>query len=623
MRYFSFLFIFGCLIWWGLSFQEFQTTPVQNLDLSSMDYTSELSENNYLWTESEVREYEKFEDESNRLAMQEYTRLLQKKRLGRAPVPRGKEDERLAQIITQTSPLTEEEQKALADGVTVEKIDGESCQDVNGASRNYLENAFLKIPDEYLKPRVSKTFAAEHATQKYYDQQKVTPRCVTFVMKKFFEPAMKEPKKLFAYCHESKGSPELDHEAQNLMREEIARLEAELQSGEKLSEDDKLELSKKIKQLSGDVEWRHKYYRTPCVTENYVNMTYNVFQDVTECLNISQKELLPKFFNESGLHINAYGGGRDAGMGQLTGAAIRVTKSVLSKYVEEMQKSGKASCERILNVRSAWEDIDPSPYQRCNLMGTPENPLRNLLYSGIFYKENVKMISGIYYSAGQDRVRLNTGDVADLTYTNKDQLGGLLGRNNAQEKLQKLGLKNVNMHDVKNILVALAYNSGPETTVNKFVDYLDERLEAKNKTKKTDKIKFNLTPDDFNFALHDVKPVRQQIMTTFIKSILIENEKSETPDEVLLKELHALREKERRRIIDLPTQYNNAYTLSLPQFLTMRTNAGPQPPDSKKRSYELYGYPGYLSALSLKNEILNKYFPNNECTNPNYLKLGK
>ena len=77
---------------------------------------------------------------------------------------------------------------------------------------------------------------------------------------------------------------------------------------------------KEIRKIEYNV--KHVFHMQPCVTEEYSTAVYNAFVDVTQCLNIPQKELLPKFFNESGMHINAFGGGKDAGVGQLTEAAI-------------------------------------------------------------------------------------------------------------------------------------------------------------------------------------------------------------------------------------------------------------------------------------------------------------
>lgn len=643
MKYFSFLFVMGLISWGSLSYYANPVSPAngvaQQRDLSSRMPNSDsvslenLSEQDYVWTATEAQEYETYLSEAESAAVQDYKLALRKKSLKQLPslVKRQGEVENV-QSITEIKPLTEDEKKAFEEAITPELTGSESCLPKEGDSRNYLEASIGNIDGLILYARKKDdTAASVTLTDKYYQGQTVGKSCVTFVMKKFFEPAMKDPKRLFAYCPQASGVPELDLAAQDAMREETKKLESDLvifdkkypkPSGTKV--DEREDLVKKINQLKADVEWRHKYYKTPCVSTDYVNATYNAFHDVTECLNISQKELLPKFFNESGLHVNAYGAGRDAGVGQLTGPAIQVSKGVLKKYVEGMKASKKASCERILSIVSSFEEVEHSPRQRCNLMAVPENPLRNLLYSGIFYKENVKMITGIFYADGEDRVRLNTGEVVDLEYSSKDQFGGQLGRKEAQAKLVSLGLTNVNMHEIKNMLVALAYNAGPQTVVNKFVDYLDERLAAKQKAKtKEEKNKWNLTTDHFDFLKYDVRPVRSQITPVSIKSSLIENERSETPDVALLADLKKLRDKEKLRRIELPKNYSEAKKLSLPEFLTIRTNSGPQPESSTKRAFELFGFPGYLSALASKNAILNLYFPNNECTNPNYLKLSK
>ncbi|MFZ4403567.1 MAG: hypothetical protein ACOYOK_05635 [Pseudobdellovibrionaceae bacterium] len=43
----------------------------------------------------------------------------------------------------------------------------------------------------------------------------------------------------------------------------------------------------------------------PCVTEDYVNVVYNSFIDIADCMDLPQKLILPKIFNESGFHLNA------------------------------------------------------------------------------------------------------------------------------------------------------------------------------------------------------------------------------------------------------------------------------------------------------------------------------
>jgi len=44
----------------------------------------------------------------------------------------------------------------------------------------------------------------------------------------------------------------------------------------------------------------------PCVSEDYTNLVYNSFVDVTDCLGLDAKMIIPKLMNESGFHINAF-----------------------------------------------------------------------------------------------------------------------------------------------------------------------------------------------------------------------------------------------------------------------------------------------------------------------------
>ena len=41
--------------------------------------------------------------------------------------------------------------------------------------------------------------------------------------------------------------------------------------------------------------------KTHCITPEYVQSVYNSYVDVLDCLDIPQKDLLPKLFNESGM----------------------------------------------------------------------------------------------------------------------------------------------------------------------------------------------------------------------------------------------------------------------------------------------------------------------------------
>ncbi len=247
----------------------------------------------------------------------------------------------------------------------------------------------------------------------------------------------------------------------------------------------------------------------PCVTEPYVNATYHALVDVADCLNIPLGEMLPKLFNESGLHTNTLGGGFDAGVGQLTVSALRevfmsyngieTNPSSLGWYLKEMGKSKKPSCQRIatdpsigiqvpsgkrvckLNEAEAESKLPESeqtcfkPWAknvRCVVMDAPSSPLRNVLYMGVFYRAMLRSVTGINYSAGNDVL-------LGQPYTGIEKLNGYLGRNNYVERMKKLGATNVDETVLRQILISVGFNAGIDTGNILLNAYLKQK-EAKN-----------------------------------------------------------------------------------------------------------------------------------------------
>jgi hypothetical protein len=118
----------------------------------------------------------------------------------------------------------------------------------------------------YLKP-IIESFAKADPTNSYVKSRsasenahaEVPRKCVTFVMRSFLETlSQKNPFDSFAECSEKNNIPR-----QGLLK--------------------------------------------ACVTSDYVDMVYNSFVDVSDCLDLPQKVMLPKFLNESGFHLNAFG----------------------------------------------------------------------------------------------------------------------------------------------------------------------------------------------------------------------------------------------------------------------------------------------------------------------------
>jgi hypothetical protein len=254
-------------------------------------------------------------------------------------------------------------------------------------------------------------------------------------------------------------------------------------------------------------------YKAPCMTKEYVNSIYNAFVDTSECFNMHQTDLLSKLFNESGLHVNIYGGlGHDAGIGQLTGTAINSVlekywleggkTTVLDYYKAEIEKTGKNSCHRLLLFPPAFERINPSSTNRCSLISTPENPYRNLVYTAMFYRTMLHGIAGIKYQYGKDYVETPRGLQEVLPGENFEP-GGWLAKYEIKKNLKRLGIKNPDMSAVTRSMVMLGYNAGP----HKAVSYLDTYLRNRLKGKKP----LYLKSKDLDFTLTDflksLKPV--------------------------------------------------------------------------------------------------------------------
>ncbi len=324
-----------------------------------------------------------------------------------------------------------------------------------------------------------------------------------------------------------------------------------------------------------------KPHKLACTTAEYAYSTYNAFVDVMDCLDVPQRELLPKIWNESQFHTNMYGKGDDAGVGQLTGDAIQeVIKqkyfdrdmTELDHFKAEMEKSGKASCNRILAEPSAWKIIGAKPATRCGIMTPEANPLRNILYTAVFYRVITARITGIYYRAGKEYIKTADGFI-DRSENKNAPLGGRVKEYQLLEKMQSLGIQNPNMDFIKQVLVSLAFNSGSNQAVKIFDNFLKSKI-ANNLT---------ITEADLDFinanSLRD-KP-------------LIDIPDGETEE--------AKAERETK----LAEARDQAFDRNLPQFLRLMQNGGS---------------PGYVSKIAFRTTKLNNEIGAGLCTQPSFLQ---
>ncbi|MFZ3230600.1 MAG: hypothetical protein WA160_10385 [Pseudobdellovibrio sp.] len=330
---------------------------------------------------------------------------------------------------------------------------------------------------------------------------------------------------------------------------------------------------------------------SPCVSSNLVNLTYNGYVDVTSCLNIDPKDLLPKIYNESGFFINALGGGMDGGIGQLTKPAIDQVNSVYPKYMEEITKAAagnpNGACARLIKNKIFVTPAKSDVSSRCGLLWPTENPIRNLLYAAILTRYNMKYVSGVSFEAGDDLI-VDGAVKVKSTGTASDELTGKMKEFEIRRKLTALGLKNINLHSFRKMITLAGYNSGIGSAMNAFNSYLDQRIAANQRSKSN---KYNLKLSDFDFiATKDLaKEARKKLMSSFIKP-------KDLPKDKL--------EKVKMRKA-LPGLWASAYAKSFPEFIVYRLNAYK---GDSSGNFQIYGFPGYLTALAEKNKFIRDTF---------------
>lgn len=318
-----------------------------------------------------------------------------------------------------------------------------------------------------------------------------------------------------------------------------------------------------------------------CVTQDYANSVYNALVDVSDCLNMNQHDMVAKLYNESGLHMNTFGGGGDTGIGQLTGSAIEAALepywkeggriTVRDYYLAEVGKSSKPSCQRIINFPAAFQKVNPSMSNRCSLIKAPENPYRNLLYTGLFYRVLLHQIAGIKYQSGKDYV-LKDDQLQEVLPDQDFEPGGLIQEFKIKANLQRLGIKNPDMHAVTRALLILGYNAGPK----KGAIYLDVYLRKRIGNGKRPVM---LKPEDVDFLKTDFIPRVSKLVGPIAK------ENSKAKPAVL-------------------AARKSAHLKSLPEFFMLIQDSGA---------------PGYVSRVADKHKELIKLMGDERCVSKGFI----
>ena len=152
------------------------------------------------------------------------------------------------------------------------------------------------------------------------------------------------------------------------------------------------------------------------------------------------------------------------------------------------------------------------------------------------------------------------------------------------------------------------YNTGARTAFNILVKYLEQRAVAD----------LPVRPEDFDFtAVSEVfdidgekRPLvdiaRLNVMSSFVSP-------ADKP------EVKALKLKRRKL---LPELWRNSFKKSFPEFLAYNANSF----DGSTADYQVYGFPGYLNALTTRNRELRALLTDADfnpdlCSDPNFLKM--
>ncbi len=120
----------------------------------------------------------------------------------------------------------------------------------------------------------------------------------------------------------------------------------------------------------------------PCMTENYVRLTYNAYHDVMDCFNLDPKDYYFQILLESGFHINAFSQGFDSGITQFTGNGIRkvTANNLLQRTQSVLLNSSRPSCARISSIVRSFDISFDQIKNRCSMISLPQNPYRGMLF---------------------------------------------------------------------------------------------------------------------------------------------------------------------------------------------------------------------------------------------------
>ncbi len=207
--------------------------------------------------------------------------------------------------------------------------------------------------------------------------------------------------------------------------------------------------------------------KRPNYSESEIKNISDTFEAVSDCLEINPQWFFPKLMLESGFHPQIQNPGGDAGIGQLTSAAISDVDQVIMSYKRKIFASHRKSCQWIkdqsLKQTNFWKSIYGK--SKCYLLEKKSNPLRNMLYSGIFQKLNEKYVSAEFEKKKISKL------LQQASYIGQDHT------------------------KIKKILLALGYNTGGAVAVRNLEQFLSSRIDyIRRKSQEYDSVMLTKLP---------------------------------------------------------------------------------------------------------------------------------
>lgn len=305
-----------------------------------------------------------------------------------------------------------------------------------GADRNYLQDMLAAFKKADPKGVFS-------GGRDYSQTANILPRkCVLYIMRNFWRDRART----------AEEKREADIEFNRTAEPDKKRTVKDLKDYKK----DAYLFSKCDKDPTGTPE---RYGHKACVTEDYVNLVYNSLIDVADCLDVPAKFMAPKLSNESGLHVNAFGGLNDGGIGQFTDQALVDVAQNYESFKGRIVNSTKDSCKRLNSmpgvVPSSSKEIVAADANRCHVITTPPNPLRSFVYYGIFYHATKR----------------NAKNAFNKTVDGKDP-----NFKSAETLMKEAGIGSFDQEAIKEMLFVMAYNSGPGRPASIYREWLKYRL---------------------------------------------------------------------------------------------------------------------------------------------------